>query len=406
MTRLCRRRMTTPSGGNLSARSEDGIQITPAQIDKGALTPDDIMLIRPDGSVEGRHRPSSETPFHTRIYARRPDIGGVVHAHPGGLVTFAICRRSPDLRVLPPIHRICGDVAYTAYELTGTDTLADVVADAFADGFNCAMLENHAAVVGGETLAGAFARFEALEWGARVLIRAGTLGGLAPAPSAEAWCDDGGLPDTTDAENQPDEREALACFTRRAYEQWLFASCLGTLSTRFDDESMMLVRPDADRGALLASDIVVMPIESARHGPSEVALHAAVYSAHPDIHACCTATPINTAAFAISSEPLDTRLIPESYLLLRDVPSIAAIVHRSEPDAVAAQLSARRPVALLRHQGAIAIGDSPLQAFDRMEVLEASAASLISARSVGPVEPMSDASLRELNEMFFGDPDA
>ena len=55
--------MTTTSGGNLSILDSEGdIWISPGGVDKGSLTRDDIVRIRPDGSVEGRHKPSSEAP--------------------------------------------------------------------------------------------------------------------------------------------------------------------------------------------------------------------------------------------------------------------------------------------------------------------------------------------------------
>ena len=51
-----------------SARDDDGTTwITPAGVDKGSLTRDDIVRVRPDGTAEGRHRPSSELPFHRAV---------------------------------------------------------------------------------------------------------------------------------------------------------------------------------------------------------------------------------------------------------------------------------------------------------------------------------------------------
>ena len=75
MERIYRSRMTTTSGGNLSIREENGdVWITPARVDKGSLRRDDIILVRSDGSTDGKHRPSSELPFHQAIYAARPDV--------------------------------------------------------------------------------------------------------------------------------------------------------------------------------------------------------------------------------------------------------------------------------------------------------------------------------------------
>jgi L-fuculose-phosphate aldolase len=98
MARIYQYRMTTTSGGNLSILDSDGsIWITPARIDKGALRVSDIVRVFPDGSSEGLHRPSSEFPFHQQIYACRPDLRAIVHAHPVALVrsAFADWLRTP-----------------------------------------------------------------------------------------------------------------------------------------------------------------------------------------------------------------------------------------------------------------------------------------------------------------------
>lgn len=103
--------MTTTSGGNLSILDEQNqIWITPAGVDKGTLTRNDIVCVKPDGTVVGHHRPSSEFPFHRLIYAARPDLRAVVHAHPPALVSFSIVRRIPDTRLLPNERQICGEI--------------------------------------------------------------------------------------------------------------------------------------------------------------------------------------------------------------------------------------------------------------------------------------------------------
>src|SRR5438067_13531501 len=95
--RIYRYKMTTTSGGNLSIRDEAGsVWITPARVDKGSLTRADVVRVEADGTVEGRHKASSEHPFHQAIYAAREDIRSIVHAHPVALVAFSICRMTPD----------------------------------------------------------------------------------------------------------------------------------------------------------------------------------------------------------------------------------------------------------------------------------------------------------------------
>ena len=56
--------------------------ITVSGRDKGKLREGDIMVVDMDGRAVGSdHRPSAETLLHTRLYARFPDVGCVLHTH-------------------------------------------------------------------------------------------------------------------------------------------------------------------------------------------------------------------------------------------------------------------------------------------------------------------------------------
>ena len=87
------------TSGNFSARLSDGrIAITVSGRHKGALTPDDIMLIDADSrSLDGR-KPSAETHLHTAIYRRYPQAGAVLHPHSPGAVLAS--RIFPDEVIL------------------------------------------------------------------------------------------------------------------------------------------------------------------------------------------------------------------------------------------------------------------------------------------------------------------
>src|SRR5690606_32147582 len=56
--------------------------ITVSGRDKGRLCENDIMVVDMDGRAVGSdHRPSAETLLHTRLYARFPEVGCVLHTH-------------------------------------------------------------------------------------------------------------------------------------------------------------------------------------------------------------------------------------------------------------------------------------------------------------------------------------
>jgi len=61
--------------------------LMPTRRSPGLASADRLLVIDAGGRVrEGEGEPNSEFWIHARIYAARPDVGGVVHAHPGACV--------------------------------------------------------------------------------------------------------------------------------------------------------------------------------------------------------------------------------------------------------------------------------------------------------------------------------
>ncbi|GAB3672745.1 methylthioribulose 1-phosphate dehydratase [Salinisphaera aquimarina] len=70
------------TGGNFSTRADDGeVLITASGLDKGTLSPADLLPIALDGTLRGAGRPSAETGLHLALYRRDPAIGAVLHVH-------------------------------------------------------------------------------------------------------------------------------------------------------------------------------------------------------------------------------------------------------------------------------------------------------------------------------------
>lgn len=79
---LVKHNLVVLTWGNVSARQGDFVVIKPSGIDYSAMTADDIVVVDLDGNiVEGRYRPSSDTPTHIQLYKSFNGIGGVVHTH-------------------------------------------------------------------------------------------------------------------------------------------------------------------------------------------------------------------------------------------------------------------------------------------------------------------------------------
>jgi L-fuculose-phosphate aldolase len=410
MNRIYQNGMTTLSGGNLSLLDAAGdLWITPAGVDKGRLRGADMMRVGADGAISGPHRPSSELPFHRAIYQGRPDVRAIVHAHSPALVSFSLARQTPDTRLLPSAGVICGRVGYAPYALTGSEALGEAIAAAFAAGNDCVMLENHGVVTAGRDLLEAFQRLETLELCAQTIIRARTAGDLHSLTVAElnrALEPSAPLPEFHP--DPPDDREQalrqqIVEMTGRAYDRRLMGSRQGTVSLRLDAQSFLITPDDQDRHLLLADEVALVSAGRCAAGrqPGRLArLHQAIYAAQPDVQCVMTAQSPYATAYALAEARFDSRTIPESYIMLRAAPLVPFAGRPGAEAEVAALVSLQRPLLLLAHEGVLAVGSSALNAFDRLEVMEFSARSLLETAVIGPLIPIGDAEIRELERVF------
>jgi L-ribulose-5-phosphate 4-epimerase len=70
--------------GNVSAidRDEGLVVIKPSGVSYDVMKPEDMVVVNLDGEiVEGKLKPSSDTPTHLVLYKSFPNIGGIVHTH-------------------------------------------------------------------------------------------------------------------------------------------------------------------------------------------------------------------------------------------------------------------------------------------------------------------------------------
>lgn len=410
MERIYRYGMTTTSGGNLSIKDADGnIWITPGGVDKGTLTRNDIMCVKPDGSVAGRHKPSCEYPFHKAVYDCRPDVKAVLHAHPPALVSFSIVRKVPDTSVLPNARYICGEVGYAPYGIPGSEQLGRNIAAIFEKGFDTVLLENHGVVTAGDSLLQAFKRFETLDFCARLIILANTIG--TPRSLTQEQLDFANSFRPTFAEFVPDHhtseeidlRVLMVELIKRSYSKMLFSSTEGTFSVRVNRGSFLITPYGLDRQAVTVDDLVLVQYGKCEAGkrPSRSArMHEAIYAAHPELNCIIMAQPPTLMAFAVTGIPFDTRTIPESYILLRDVAMLPFGLQYRDIRALVNVLSARSPMAIIENECVVSVGESLLQAFDRLEVAEYSAKALTSAKVLGELVPINEQQAADLRVAF------
>lgn len=140
------------TSGNISARCEDGLLMTPSAVPYERLKPEMIVKMGFDGSWEGDLKPSSEWRFHLDILKTRRDLNAVVHAHPPHATALAIQGRD-----IPPVHYMVAvaggrDIRCAPYATFGTQELSNLALRAL-EGRSACLLANHGMIACGFNLA-------------------------------------------------------------------------------------------------------------------------------------------------------------------------------------------------------------------------------------------------------------
>lgn len=102
--------LITFTWGNVSGIDRDKglVVIKPSGVEYDSMSAEDMVVVDLDGKVvEGKWKPSSDTPTHVVLYKAFPNIGGVVHTHSRWAVTFAQAGRA-----IPAMGTTQGDYFY------------------------------------------------------------------------------------------------------------------------------------------------------------------------------------------------------------------------------------------------------------------------------------------------------
>lgn len=183
--RLAARGLVIGTSGNLSARRDDLVAVTPTGAVISELDAKDLTVISlADGTVvEGELEPTSEVPMHLAVY-RATGAGAIAHTH--ATTTTAIGLVCDEI---PLIHYVMiglgGALRVAPYATYGTARLAEHVVAAL-DGRQAALMRNHGSIAVGSTVAKSVDNLELAEWCAETYLRAATLSAALHGPGAVA----------------------------------------------------------------------------------------------------------------------------------------------------------------------------------------------------------------------------
>lgn len=172
--------------GNLSVRlSENRILSTPTCMSKGEMRPSDLVIVDMEGRlVEGKRNVSSEIGMHLLIYRLRPDVKGIVHAHPTTATGFAAAGVPLNEPLVCEVVIGLGSIPLAKYGTPGTAELTDAL-EPLVPGFDAILMSNHGVVAYGTDLEQAYMKMETVEHFARIALVTHQLGQQKPLGSAE-----------------------------------------------------------------------------------------------------------------------------------------------------------------------------------------------------------------------------
>ncbi|MCE5230000.1 class II aldolase/adducin family protein [bacterium] len=205
---------------------------------------------------------------------------------------------------------------------------------------------------------------------------------------------------------EQESRSEVARFMRRLYRQRLTTTSGGNISQRIKGGLIAITPAGLDKGRLRAGDIALIRMNGklATRGikpTSEWQMHLMIYERCPKVNAIVHAHPATACAFCSSGTAISTRLIEESYLMVPRILKLPYARTGSEELArTVAEGAAQAEGLLLENHGVVATGETLLQAFDRIELIESAAQMTLAARQLDMVRELPLQLCAELDKLM------
>lgn len=183
---LHERSFVAATDGNLSVRLDDRrILATPTCMSKGDMRPSDLVLVDVQGrTLAGKRRVSSEIAMHLLIYRLRPEVRGIVHAHPPTATGFAAAGVPLNQPLVCEVVIGLGSIPLAKYGTPGTPELTDAL-EPLVPQYDAILMSNHGVVAYGSDLDQAYMKMETVEHFARIALVTHQLGHQQPLGAAE-----------------------------------------------------------------------------------------------------------------------------------------------------------------------------------------------------------------------------
>src|SRR5437764_4769256 len=167
--------------GNLSVRlNRNEVLVTPTGMSKGAMKSADLVIVNMSGrKLKGRREVTSEIGMHLLIYRMRPDINGIVHAHPRTATGFAAAGMALNQPLVCEVVIGLGLIPLAPYGTPGTPELAATL-EPLIPQYDAILMANHGVVTYGSDLQSAYMKMETVEHFAQIALVTHVLGQQKP----------------------------------------------------------------------------------------------------------------------------------------------------------------------------------------------------------------------------------
>lgn len=173
-----------------------------------------------------------------------------------------------------------------------------------------------------------------------------------------------------------EERKAVARTMRRLYNQKLTTSSGGNVSMRNADGFVFITSSQTDKSCIKWKEIIVFDTNGKNLTPNlkpsmESAMHLEIYKARNDVFAVVHSHPVYASTFAVTDIKPESSLTGEARYVLGEIELIGyELMGTKDLAETCAKTLQNSDAAIMKNHGAICVGKSLFEAYDRMEVLE------------------------------------
>jgi L-fuculose-phosphate aldolase len=143
---------------------------------KGMMKSADLLIVDMNGRrLKGRRDVTSEIGMHLLIYRMRPDVNGIVHAHPRTATGFAAAGMALDQPLVCEVVIGLGQIPLAPYGTPGTPELSATLEPLIPE-YDAILMANHGVVTYGGDLHSAYMKMETVEHTAQIALVTHMLG--------------------------------------------------------------------------------------------------------------------------------------------------------------------------------------------------------------------------------------